>query len=140
MAIQMRNKRRAEFNSTSMADLVFLLLIFFMLSSTLIAPNAVKLLLPSSNSKTLAKPASVTVYIDASLNFYIDGIPVEASVLETGLTEKLKGEQDASVVLKANKDVTIQYIVMVIDAVNNVNKLTGTKHKVILATQPFPRS
>ena len=63
MAIQTRNKRRAEFSMASMSDLVFLLLIFFMLTSTLVAPNAIKLLLPQSNSKTLAKQ-TITVYIN----------------------------------------------------------------------------
>ena len=63
MAIQTRNKRKAEFSMASMSDLVFLLLIFFMLTSTLVAPNAIKLLLPNSNSKTMAKQ-SVTVYIN----------------------------------------------------------------------------
>jgi len=140
MAIEMRNKRRAEFSTTSMADLVFLLLIFFMLSSTLVAPNAVKLLLPSSNSKTLAKPASVTVYIDAAFQFYVDGTPVDPDTLEANLKEKLRNEHEASVVLRADKNVPVQYIVVVIDAVNQVNKQYKEKHKVILATQPLPRS
>ena len=54
MAIKSRNKVEPTFNSSSMSDLVFLLLIFFMLTSTLVAPNAIKLMLPSSNSKTMA--------------------------------------------------------------------------------------
>lgn len=140
MAIQMRNKRKVEFNTASMSDLVFLLLIFFMLTSTLIAPNAIKLLLPGSNSKTIAKPATVTVYIDPALTYYIDGVPVDESTLETGLANALKDQTEASVVLKSDKNVAVQYIVVVIDAVNNVNKKTNTKHKVILATSPKSRS
>jgi len=136
MAIRIRNKRKAEFNTASMSDLVFLLLIFFMLTSTLVAPNAIKLLLPSSNSKTLAKPASVTVYIDSDNSYYLDGIPVDDVTLERGLIEKLKGAVDASVVLRAAHTVDVQYVVTVIDAVNNVNRLYDAKHKVILATQP----
>ena len=65
MAIKSRNKRKIDFNSSSMSDLVFLLLIFFMLTSTLVAPNAIKLLLPSSNSKTMSKQ-TITVYVDAN--------------------------------------------------------------------------
>jgi len=136
MAIRIRNKRKAEFNTASMSDLVFLLLIFFMLTSTLVVPNAIKLLLPSSNSKTLAKPASVTVYIDSDNSYYLDGIPVDDVTLERGLIEKLKGAVDASVVLRAAHTVDVQYVVTVIDAVNNVNRLYDAKHKVILATQP----
>ncbi len=140
MAIQTRNKRKAEFNTASMSDLVFLLLIFFMLTSTLVAPNAIKLLLPSSDSKTIAKPATVTVYIDPEINFYIDGIPVNEQQLQTELAQKLVNENDASVVLKAEKSVPVQYIVTVIDAVNKVNRLYNAKHKIILATFPIRKS
>lgn len=140
MAIRIRNKRRLEFNMASMSDLVFLLLIFFMLTSTLIAPNAIKLLLPSSNSRTMAKPATVTVYIDPAYNYFVDGIPVDENTLEEGLLNALQGQNEASVVLRADKNVALQYVVIVIDAVNNINKNTDSKHKVILATQPEPRS
>lgn len=136
MAIQARNKRRAEFSMASMSDLVFLLLIFFMLTSTLVAPNAVKLLLPSSDSKTLAKPATVTVYIDERMTYYVDGKPVDALSIGKELAVILQGQKDASVVLRADKTVAVQYVVTVIDAVNSVNRLYNTKHKVILATQP----
>jgi biopolymer transport protein ExbD len=107
-----------------------------MLTSTLVAPNAIKLLLPSSNSKTLAKPASVTVYIDEGVNYYLDGIQVNVGELESGLMSKLQNSSDASVVLRAASSVNVQHIVNVIDAVNNVNKSYDTKHKVILATKP----
>ncbi len=140
MAIQTRNKRKAEFNTASMSDLVFLLLIFFMLTSTLVAPNAIKLLLPSSDSKTIAKPATVTVYIDPELNFYVDGNPVNENQLQTELAQKLLNENDASVVLKAEKSVPVQYVVTVIDAVNKVNRMYNAKHKVILATFPKRKS
>lgn len=136
MAIQTRNKRKAEFSMASMSDLVFLLLIFFMLTSTLIAPNAVKLLLPGSDSKTMAKPATVTVYIDEQFVYYVDGKPVPVGILDQELATALQDQQEASVVLRADKTVAIQYVVTVIDAVNSVNRATYAKHKVILATQP----
>ena len=123
-------------NMSSMSDLVFLLLIFFMLTSTLVSPNAVKLLLPSSNSKTMAKPASVTVYIDDKYNYYVEENMIELKQLEPILQERLAGETDASVVVRADKTVEIQYLVNVIDAVNNVNAMYDAKNKVILATSP----
>lgn len=136
MAIQTRNKIKIDFNTSSMSDLVFLLLIFFMLTSTLISPNAIKLLLPSSNSKTMAKPAQVTVYINSDFNFFIEDKKVNAKNLQPGLEKKLKGQKDASVVLRSDKTVPVQYVVTVIDAVNNINKKYNTKNKVILATKP----
>lgn len=136
MALRVKNKKRVEFNMSSMSDLVFLLLIFFMLTSTLVSPNAVKLLLPSSNSKTLAKPATVTIYIDKDLTYYLDGIPVDKNTIVDGLSTVLKGELESSVVVRAEKSVEIQSLVDVIDAVNEVNRLYDSKHKIILATKP----
>ncbi len=136
MDIRSRNRVKVDTNMSSMSDLVFLLLIFFMLTSTLVSPNAVKLLLPSSNSKTMAKPATVTVYIDEQYNYYIEENMIDVSQLEVVLRERLNGEVDASVVVRADKTVEIQYLVEVIDAVNGVNDLYGAKNKVILATSP----
>jgi len=135
MAIQMRNKRDTQFSTASMSDLVFLLLIFFMLTSTLVAPNAIKLLLPNSNSKTMATQ-NVTVYINKARNIYVEERKVEASNLENILLSLLRNENEASVVLRSDKTATVQDIVVVIDAVNNINSKNGTKHKVILATKP----
>lgn len=134
--IRSRNRIQIETSSSTMSDLVFLLLIFFMITSTLISPNAVKLLLPESNSKTMAKQ-NVTVYIDENYDFYVgeqmttpEGLqPLIMQGIETGI-------DNACVVLRADKTVPVQYIVNVIDAVNNINATTGAKHKVILATTP----
>ena len=119
-----------------MSDLVFLLLIFFMITSTLISPNAVKLLLPESSSKTMAKQ-NVTVYIDEAYNFYVGETPVAADGLQPLIAQGIEqGVADACIVLRADKTVPVQYVVNVIDAVNNINNEQGTKHKVILATSP----
>ncbi len=133
MAIRTRNKRKIDFNSSSMSDLVFLLLIFFMLTSTLVAPNAIKLLLPSSKSKTMSKQ-TVTVYVDERNQYYVG----EEAVVEDNLQEKiynaLGNETEGTVVIRSDKSVAVQYIVNIIDAVNEINKETGNKHKVLLAT------
>lgn len=131
----MRNKRDTQFSTASMSDLVFLLLIFFMLTSTLVAPNAIKLLLPNSNSKTMATQ-NVTVYINKARNIYVEERKVDASKLENVLFSLIRNETEASVVLRSDKTATVQDIVVVIDAVNNINSKNGTKHKVILATKP----
>lgn len=135
MPIQTRNKFSPSFSMASMSDLVFLLLIFFMITSTLVAPNAIKLLLPSSDSKTMAKQ-TVTVYINENQNFFVEEFQVEESILETRIAEKLVSQSEGTVVLRADKTVPVQYIVSVIDAVNRINQANGTKHKVILATLP----
>jgi biopolymer transport protein ExbD len=135
MPIKTRNKLSVSFSMASMSDLVFLLLIFFMLTSTLVAPNAIKLLLPGSSSKTMAKQ-TVTVYINELQNYYVEENLVSEEILETELTLKLSGQTEGTVVLRADQTVPVQHIVNVIDAVNEINRKSGSKHKVILATQP----
>lgn len=135
MAIKTRNKIGVSFNSSSMSDLVFLLLIFFMLTSTLVAPNAIKLLLPSSNSKTMAKQ-TVTVYINDLFQYYVDETPVVDDELSTMISAKIGEQADATIVLRSDKSVPVQYVVNVIDAVNDINNATQQNHKVILATSP----
>ena len=134
--IQSQNQVKIESSSSSMSDLVFLLLIFFMITSTLISPNAVKLLLPESNSKTMAKQ-NVTVYIDEANQFQVNDKPTTPDGLELLIESGIEaGVTDACVVLRADKSVEVQYVVNVIDAVNAINDRTGCKHKVILATSP----
>ena len=133
MAIKSRNKRKIDFNSSSMSDLVFLLLIFFMLTSTLVAPNAIKLLLPSSNSKTMSKQ-TITVYVDELNQYYIEETPTSEEFLQRDIHAALNGETEGTVVIRSDKSVAVQYIVNIIDAVNEINKETDNKHKVLLAT------
>ena len=133
MAIRSRNKVEPTFNSSSMSDLVFLLLIFFMLTSTLVAPNAIKLMLPSSSSKTMAKQ-TVTVYINDKFQYFIDEDQIDESQLTDLINAKIGNDTQATVVLRSNKTVPVQYVVNVIDAVNEINNATGNNHKVILAT------
>ena len=136
MAIKSRNKVEPTFNSSSMSDLVFLLLIFFMLTSTLVAPNAIKLMLPSSNSKTMAKQ-TITVYVDENYQYQVNDIKVlDESQLMDLINTQIGNDPQATVVLRSDKTVPVQYIVNVIDAVNDINNATGNNHKVILATSP----
>lgn len=135
MAIKMRNKRSLQFSMASMSDLVFLLLIFFMLTSTLVAPSAIRLLLPTSESRTLARQ-TVTVYINEEFQMFLEEVPVDNEGLFSGLVQSLAQETEASVVLRADRTVPVQYIVNVIDIVNNYNNAYQTRHRVILATQP----
>ncbi len=134
--IETRNKLTIENNNSTMSDLVFLLLVFFMMTSTLISPNAVKLLLPESGSKTMAKQ-NVTVYIDENFNFQVNNTPTDIDGLQPLIASGIEpGVSDACVVLRSDKTVPVQYVVNVIDAVNTINDHTGSKHKVILATSP----
>ena len=136
MAIQTRNKRKTDFSMASMSDIVFLLLIFFMLTSTLVAPNAIKLLLPQSNSRAIEAPPKITISINRDLNYFLDGVQVNEEALKAGLLDKLPNQKSTSIRLEADKTIPVQYVVNVIDIVNMINKKYNTKHKVIMATSP----
>ena len=78
MNLKGRNKVNPNFNMSSMTDIVFLLLIFFMLTSTLVSPNALKLLLPNSKAKTLEKQ-TISISINKDIHFYVNENRVDES-------------------------------------------------------------
>ena len=135
MAIKSQNKISTEFSMASVADLVFLLLIFFMLTSTFVSPNAVKLVLPAGNSKTITKQ-STTVYINDMNQIFVNETPATEQNLQQLLTRSLIGQTDGVVVLQADQTVAVQYIATVIDNINQINKILKTRHQLILATKP----
>ncbi|MCY1634266.1 MULTISPECIES: ExbD/TolR family protein [unclassified Marinifilum] len=128
MALKTRNKVSAAFSMSSMTDIVFLLLIFFMVTSTLISPNALKLLLPKSSNQTAAKPIT-TVSIDKNFNFYLETTPVPFSQLEYKLQRKLAREEDPTISLHVDKSVPMEQVVKV------MNIAKDNKYKLILATR-----
>ena len=129
MAIRSRNKIELGFSQAGMTDIVFLLLIFFVLTSTLIAPNALKLLLPQSNSQVQAKPIT-TVSITADLNYYVEKTPVAFDQLESVLQKKLRIREDPTISLHTDRTVAIEHIVKVMNIARKNN------YKLILATNP----
>ena len=124
-----RNKITPEFNMSSMTDIVFLLLIFFMLASTLVTTNAIDILLPKASGKTENKK-SIAVSIKKDLTYYIDQKRVGVSVLEGELITALSKERTPTIVLRAEKSVPVENVVKVMDIANR------NKFKVILAVRP----
>ena len=112
-----------------MTDIVFLLLIFFMVSSTLINPNALRLLLPQSTNQTSDRPI-VVVSIDKNYTFYLNEKVIPFSMLERRLVEELKEQEDPCISLPADKSVPLEQIVKV------MNIAKDHKYRLILATTP----
>jgi len=129
MNIRGRNKVTPEFNMSSMTDIVFLLLIFFMLASTLVTTNAIDILLPKASGKTENKK-SVAVSIKENLTYFINQKQVRNAQLESELIALLKQEQSPTIVLRAEKSVPVEHVVQVMDIANR------NKFKVILAVKP----
>ena len=134
MALKRRNKVNAAFSMSSMTDIVFLLLIFFMVTSTLIAPNALKLLLPESNNQTAAKPIT-TISITKDLKYYInDGEDLKRVAfqeIEPFLRNKYgNGNNEIFISLHMEKTIPVDEMVKMM----NIAMRNG--YKMILATAP----
>ena len=136
MAIKRTTRVDSGFSMSSMTDIVFLLLIFFLVTSTLINPNALKLLLPKSTGQVSAK-ATVSVAIkhwqkNDTFSYHINGdeTPVRFDEVEDGLIELLQNEEDPTFSIYADETVPIKEVV----AVMNIAK--RNHYKVIMATSP----
>jgi len=129
MNIKGRNKINPNFNMSSMTDIVFLLLIFFMITSTLVTTSALDILLPKSSGKTENKK-TVSVTISKNLVFYIDKKRTNENRLEAKLSSILNSDKNPTIVLRAEVGVPIEKAVKVMDIANR------HKYKVILAVSP----
>jgi biopolymer transport protein ExbD len=126
-----RNKVSTEFNMSSMTDIVFLLLIFFMLTSTMVTTNALDLVLPKAKGKTDSNK-NTTVNINKDSEFFIDKNPVAKEQLEEQLLAILPTGNDKAraIVLRAEKTVEYDNIIYVMDIANR-NQI-----KTVLAVNP----
>lgn len=129
MAIKRGSKVDKSFSAASMTDLMFLLLIFMLIATTLINPNALKLLLPKSANQLKEKPYT-TVSVTADLNYFVETEPVSFSQLESVLQTKLNGVEEPTVSLHCDKSVAVDEVVKV------MNIAKDNKYKLILATSP----
>lgn len=127
MKIRGRNKVSAEFSMSSMTDIVFLLLVFFMITAN--SPNALDLLLPKAKGKS-TNTQNVSVSINKKLDYFIDRKPVAVENLETELRNALKDIEKPTIILRVEESVPIENAVTVMDIANQ------NQYKVILAVRP----
>ena len=136
MAFKRTTKVEAGFSMSSMTDIVFLLLIFFLVTSTLVNPNALKLMLPKSTGQVAAKATvsvSIKHYLETdTFSYHINGDPkpVRFSEIEDDLVELLQNEPDPTFSIYADESVPIKEVVQV------MNIAKRNHYKVILATSP----
>jgi len=128
MNIRGRNKVNPNFNMSSMTDIVFLLLIFFMLTSTLVTVSAIDILLPKAGGKTENK-TSIAVSITNKSLFFIDKTEVTEANLENEILKLVGVDKAKTVVIRGDKDVPYKNVMKIIDIANR-NKL-----KMILAVK-----
>ncbi len=129
MAIRRGSKVSSAFSAASMTDLMFLLLVFMLIATTLINPNALKLTLPTSNNQIKEKPYT-TVSITPDLQYYVEDTPVQLAELESALQAKMEGVEQPVLSLHADKTVPIDNVVKV------MNIAKDNRWTLILATSP----
>ncbi|MDR1860523.1 MAG: biopolymer transporter ExbD [Bacteroidales bacterium] len=133
MALRQSSKINTAFSMSSMTDIIFLLLLFFMITSTLIAPNALKLMLPESNNQT-AEKAITTVSITADLKYYvnINGklTRVSFAEIESALQRSIGDQPEPYIALHADKTVPFDEVVKI------MNIARRNQFKLIVATAP----
>ncbi|MEW2922950.1 MULTISPECIES: ExbD/TolR family protein [Flavobacteriaceae] len=127
MKLKGRNKVSPEFSMSSMTDIVFLLLVFFMLTSN--APNALDLLLPKAKGKS-TNTQNVSVTINKDLNYFVNNEQINKEYIEIELKKALEGQDKPTIILRAEESVAIKEAVNVMDIANRNN------YKVILAVRP----
>lgn len=129
MNLRGRNKVSAEFSMSSMTDIVFLLLVFFLLTSPAITPDALDLILPKAKGKTSnIQKASVSITKEGA--YYVDKERVSEYSIETELKKVLAGQDEPTIILRAEEGVPIEDAVFVMDIANR------NKYKVVLAVRP----
>jgi len=136
MALKRTTKPDASFSVSSMTDIVFLLLIFFLVTSTLVNPNALKLLLPKSTGQVAAK-ATVSVSIkhypeQNAVSYHINGdeVPIRFDQIEPALQNELQNEEDPTFSIYADETVPVKEVVSL------MNIAKRNQYKVIMATSP----
>lgn len=130
MAIESRHKTNKNFAMSGMTDIVFLLLIFFMITSTLIVPAAQNVRLPESNNQTQANPILV-VSIGLDKSIYVDDQEYSLNELEGVLRKKLEDFGEAPTVrLNADRDLNMEEVFAFLDIAKR------NRYKVILGTRP----
>ena len=127
MKLKGRNKINPEFSMSSMTDIVFLLLIFFMLTAN--APNALDLLLPKARGKS-TNTQNVSVTINKKLQYFVNNEQINGDYIEIELKKALDGKENPTIILRAEESVAIKEAVSVMDIANR------NSYKVILAVRP----
>jgi biopolymer transport protein ExbD len=130
MNLRGRNRVSAEFNMSSMTDIVFLLLIFFMIASTtIVSNNALDLVLPKSSGKS-DEVKNVSVSVNNKLEYYIDKDKFSENTLEEKLKTMLANQADPTILLHVEEGVPIERAVSVMDIAYR------NKFKIVLAVSP----
>lgn len=133
MNIRRRNKLTSEVSVASLNDIMFFLLLFFLIASTLVSPNVIKLLLPSAKSGKAVSKQTITITVSSDLQYFVNSKQVAFSDMEPELTAASAGIDEPTIILKVDRSVQVQNLVDLLDLGNRL------KLKMILATATSPK-
>jgi len=133
MLIRKRKRKRPSINITSLIDVVFLLLIFFMVSTTFAEHPGIKLELPTAGTAEPSKLEPLTLAIDKTGRMFLNDVPIKESALQARLKEAAK-KPDTTLVLRADKDVPYGYVIRAMD----ITRQSGIRRIVSLTDPPKP--
>ena len=128
MNLRKRRERTTEIYTASLNDIMFFLLLFFLITSTLATPNVLKLLLPNSKASTQSIKHPITISVTSDLQYAVNNTPVSAELIEETLKAIIKEQTDPTALLKVDKTVEVQNLVDLLDIGNRL------KIKMVLAT------
>ncbi len=129
MAIKRSAKVETSFGSASMTDLMFLLLIFLMVATTLINTNALKIMLPQSSNQVSDKPTS-TITVTDDLHYYVDKQEMPFENIESFLKDKFQDVEKPIIMLNMDKRVSVEEFVRIMNIAKRNN------YTLLLMTQP----
>lgn len=134
MALKKRIKVEAGFSMSSMTDIIFLLLLFFIMASTMSSPNDIKLNLPQSKAKSSTKSVIARVTIDSDGKYFVakgSNLPqqIAPELLESYILNLVSQDTTTYIALHADQDIPYKEVVKVLDIANQ------HKLKLVIATQ-----
>ena len=122
MNIRKRVREQSDVETGALADILFFLMMFFLMISTLASPDAIKLLLPeSSTAQQTATKENIRITVDEKGNYFVDDVPVVFEQLETYLGTEAKKKGSETVILRISQDQTVQELTKVYDIVARLN-------------------
>jgi biopolymer transport protein ExbD len=129
MNLRSKNKFRAEINTSSLNDIMFFLMLFFLIASTMVSPSVIKLTLPSSKYNQTVRKTEISISITNTHQYYINNDAVSLENLESELVKRVPDPEKVTVVIRCDKDVPVQELINVLQIGNKL------KIKMILATK-----
>ena len=129
MKLRTKKQFRPEVSTSSLSDIMFFLMLFFLITSTLISPSVIKLTLPSSKFHQTVRKTEISISINKELKYFINNQEIPLSGIEMALSSQIKDKENVTVVIRCDNTIPVQELVNILQIGNKL------KIKMILATK-----